>query len=162
MALDFPSSPVLNQVYTAEGMSFIWNGTVWLIVGAAAFAWATDAEAIDGLAVDKVLSPSNLPGLIDAVFTSPGRFWLPDQVLVQFGVTTSIASGGNAGITFPIAYLQTPLFLCSPIVATNNTLGHTVGGRAESTSVGRVYNTSPGASGAVAAAWIAIGQGPVR
>jgi hypothetical protein len=28
-ALDFPSSPTLNQVYTANGRSWIWNGSAW-------------------------------------------------------------------------------------------------------------------------------------
>lgn len=28
-ALDFPSSPTLNQVYTANGRSWIWNGSSW-------------------------------------------------------------------------------------------------------------------------------------
>ena len=30
MALDFPSSPVLNEVYSSGGRSWIWNGTEWL------------------------------------------------------------------------------------------------------------------------------------
>jgi len=29
MALDFPSSPVLNQVYTSGGTSWKWNGYAW-------------------------------------------------------------------------------------------------------------------------------------
>jgi hypothetical protein len=29
MALDFPSSPVLNQVYTSGGISWKWNGYAW-------------------------------------------------------------------------------------------------------------------------------------
>ena len=28
-ALDFPNSPVLDQVYTANGASFKWDGAVW-------------------------------------------------------------------------------------------------------------------------------------
>lgn len=30
--LDFPNSPTLDQVYTANGSSWKWNGTVWLAV----------------------------------------------------------------------------------------------------------------------------------
>lgn len=30
-ALDFPSSPTLNQIYTANGKSFQWNGTQWVV-----------------------------------------------------------------------------------------------------------------------------------
>lgn len=29
-ALDFPASPTLNQTYTANGSTWIWNGTSWL------------------------------------------------------------------------------------------------------------------------------------
>lgn len=28
-ALDFPTSPTVGQVYTANGGSWVWNGTVW-------------------------------------------------------------------------------------------------------------------------------------
>ncbi len=28
-ALDFPSSPTLNQIYSANGKAWIWNGVVW-------------------------------------------------------------------------------------------------------------------------------------
>jgi len=28
-ALDFPASPTLNQIYTANGKSWIWDGTAW-------------------------------------------------------------------------------------------------------------------------------------
>lgn len=29
MPLDFPSSPVTNQIYTSGGVSWIWNGSAW-------------------------------------------------------------------------------------------------------------------------------------
>ena len=32
MALNFPDSPVLNQIYEAEGATFRWNGSLWLNV----------------------------------------------------------------------------------------------------------------------------------
>ena len=28
-AFDFPNSPNTNDKYTANGMTFIWNGSVW-------------------------------------------------------------------------------------------------------------------------------------
>jgi len=30
MALDFPSSPSLNQIISSEGLEYIWNGTAWV------------------------------------------------------------------------------------------------------------------------------------
>jgi hypothetical protein len=32
-ALDFPSSPTLNQVYSANGRSWIWDGSAWNLLG---------------------------------------------------------------------------------------------------------------------------------
>ena len=29
MAIDFPTSPILNQVYTFNNISWIWNGSYW-------------------------------------------------------------------------------------------------------------------------------------
>jgi len=29
MAIDFPTSPTLNQVYTFNNISWIWNGSYW-------------------------------------------------------------------------------------------------------------------------------------
>lgn len=31
-ALDFPSSPVVNQIYTANNKTYKWNGTSWINV----------------------------------------------------------------------------------------------------------------------------------
>jgi hypothetical protein len=30
MAIDFPSSPTLNQTYTFNGRTWKWNGTAWV------------------------------------------------------------------------------------------------------------------------------------
>ena len=37
MALNFPNSPTLNQIYTdsTSGFSYQWNGTVWISFSAA-------------------------------------------------------------------------------------------------------------------------------
>jgi len=35
MAIDFPSSPSLNQTYTYQGRSWLWNGTAWQSYSAA-------------------------------------------------------------------------------------------------------------------------------
>jgi hypothetical protein len=48
MALSFPGSPVLNQIYEAEGTRFRWDGALWLIVGTAASPYGDmDASVYD-------------------------------------------------------------------------------------------------------------------
>ena len=49
-ALDFPASPTLNQVYTANGKSWIWNGNSWNPYNTNA-AITEDANTIIGLSV---------------------------------------------------------------------------------------------------------------
>lgn len=34
MAIDFPSSPALNQVYTFGTRSWVWNGVGWTVIPA--------------------------------------------------------------------------------------------------------------------------------
>ena len=34
MALNFPASPVLNESFTAAGITYIWDGTKWTSKGA--------------------------------------------------------------------------------------------------------------------------------
>jgi hypothetical protein len=49
-ALDFPASPTLNQVYTANGKSWIWNGNSWnpyaVVVSAPLFVSKTNTETL--------------------------------------------------------------------------------------------------------------------
>ena len=36
-AFDFPSSPSVNQTYTANGVTWKWNGTMWMRVSGAGY-----------------------------------------------------------------------------------------------------------------------------
>jgi hypothetical protein len=53
MALNFPNSPAINQRYSAEGVTFVWDGAQWLVT----WPWATQAEALAGTRTDVALSP---------------------------------------------------------------------------------------------------------
>lgn len=64
--LNFPTGPVLGQVFEAEGASFIWNGSLWVVLSAASFPWATAAEAIAGARADLAISPLTLKAAMDA------------------------------------------------------------------------------------------------
>jgi hypothetical protein len=59
MALNFPSAPVVGQVYQAEGMSFVWNGTLWYVLDA--FPWAAPGAA------EGVMTPAATKAALDAV-----------------------------------------------------------------------------------------------
>jgi hypothetical protein len=50
MAISFPSSPTLNQQFTADGKTWIWDGEKWV----SASSPSTSAEQ---------LSPILLPGM---------------------------------------------------------------------------------------------------
>lgn len=64
--LNFPASPVLGQVFEAEGASFVWNGSLWVVLSAASFPWATAAEAIAGARADVAVSPLTAKIAMDA------------------------------------------------------------------------------------------------
>jgi hypothetical protein len=38
VALNFPSNPVVNQVFQSEGITFVWSGAVWHVLDP--FPWA--------------------------------------------------------------------------------------------------------------------------
>ena len=57
MALNFPSAPLVGQVYQAEGATFVWNGTLWVVLGPSSATFASKAEAEAGLRDDVFLSP---------------------------------------------------------------------------------------------------------
>lgn len=58
MALNFPASPAPGEIFTSEGATFIWNGTVWMAQAPAVIPWATPEEARAGLRGDVVMSPA--------------------------------------------------------------------------------------------------------
>jgi hypothetical protein len=57
LALNFPSSPAVGQVYSAEGADFVWSGAVWAPLDGSNFPFATQAEALAGTRTDRAMSP---------------------------------------------------------------------------------------------------------
>lgn len=57
MALNFPNAPTVGQEYTAQGVTFVWNGALWEVLGPTNFAYATQAEAEAGTRQDRAMSP---------------------------------------------------------------------------------------------------------
>jgi hypothetical protein len=50
MALNFPNSPTLNQIYTdsTSGFSYQWNGTVWISFSASTTNNISELDNISG------------------------------------------------------------------------------------------------------------------
>ena len=59
MALDFPASPTLNQVYTSGNKSWIWNGT----------GWAANNT------IGTTLTVAGVQQIINKTFISPQEVW---------------------------------------------------------------------------------------
>ncbi len=61
-ALDFPSSPTLNQIYSANGKSWIWDGSAWNPYGGTSSAMILLASATASgsaeILFDNVFNPS--------------------------------------------------------------------------------------------------------
>ena len=53
MALNFPNAPVEGQVYTAEGVTFVWTSGQWVVT----FPWASNSEALAGTRADVAMAP---------------------------------------------------------------------------------------------------------
>ena len=65
MSLNFPSSPTVGQIFTAEGVSFVWSGAVWYVLDP--FPWATPAEGLAGVETDKISTPASTKALLDTI-----------------------------------------------------------------------------------------------
>jgi hypothetical protein len=109
MALNFPSAPVVGQVYSAEGADFVWNGALWVVLAPENVTFATGPEVAAGVRNDVVLSPltaplafDNLPGEPVAKCRAWARYNSQNgQVLGSFNIASlAIINDGWAEITF--------------------------------------------------------------
>ena len=129
MALNFPSAPLVGQVYQAEGMDFVWNGALWVVLSPASATFSTKADAEAGLRTDVFLSPLRAKEAIAAQIPAPPvvdvgvaicRAWLrfngvANTILSSF----NIASAANEGGGFFRVFFQTPLPDANYIILAN-------------------------------------------
>ena len=101
-AFDFPSSPSINQTYTANGVTWKWNGTMWMRVSGAGYLEKIE-EGNSKIEVDDSGS-GNVTVTTDG--TEKLRITSAGQMLL--GTTTpgngnadnlTLADSGNCGIT---------------------------------------------------------------
>jgi hypothetical protein len=88
MGLNFPNTPATGERFTAEGRTFVWNGSVWLME-AENIPWASLEEALAAVATDRFMSPAAMAALIDR----------RDNDGVDFGALQVIAWGLFNGST---------------------------------------------------------------
>jgi hypothetical protein len=51
--IDFPNSPTLNQIYTFNGLTWQWNGSAWISIGASSTSGITNyVSTFNGLTGD--------------------------------------------------------------------------------------------------------------
>lgn len=114
MALNFPSAPVLGQVYQAEGATFVWNGTLWVVLSAESATFATKGEAEAGLRDDRFLSPLRAKEAIAALTVPPPAFnpgvarcraWCryngeSHTILSSFNIASLLNEGGGVNRLF--------------------------------------------------------------
>lgn len=89
MALNFPSAPTVGQRYTAEGVTFVWNGTLWSVE--TSFPWATNAEGVAGTRSDVIMTPAAVAAALNAV--TPGTNF-------NFGTPTDMSASRSMGVNY--------------------------------------------------------------
>ena len=83
MALDFPSSPSVEQTYTSGGKTWKWDGLKWVAISAAAIGGGTDAVFVVN---DQTVSSNyTLAANKNAMTASP--------ISILSGVTVTVSSG---------------------------------------------------------------------
>jgi hypothetical protein len=86
VAIDFPNSPSVNDTYTTNGKTYLWDGTAWIVYGT--------------FTVRSTTSDTEPTGVLD------GHIWYRsdqsqtliryDSTWVEIGASTA-ASGGDTG-----------------------------------------------------------------
>jgi hypothetical protein len=103
MALNFPDSPTLNQVYTdtTSGFSYQWDGVVWKSYAAAS---AKNIKIIDDISGSFNGSTNSFPITIDGASFTPANAQQLRIVLggiIQQPLADYVVSGANIAFTTP-------------------------------------------------------------
>jgi len=74
MAIDFPASPSLNDTFSSGGVTYTWDGTVWVASGSAAFLVA--GEGVDALGDVDTSTVAPTDGQV-LTWDNTGGYWEP-------------------------------------------------------------------------------------
>lgn len=150
--LDTSGSPAVLKIRNAANTA--WTAVVAETVGAKTVRGNSGGSA----AAEADITMATLATMLgfSGLNTDP---WIvfPNGRIFQWGTSGAIAAGGGATVTFGMTFpTACSLLLPTPVTSANNTAGFSVGARALTTSTAIITNNS-GTSGAVSAAWFAIG-----
>lgn len=104
-ALNFPTSPTLNQIYTANGSSWSWDGTSWVAVSTSLFFAAAIVTKTAGytLTSDEAWASVQYNSASAGTFTIPANSTDPIPVGTEIEVgqigTGALTIAGAGGVT---------------------------------------------------------------
>ena len=123
MALDFPTSPSVNDLYTDSGRTWRWNGTGWAMLPGAPVAIDTTAADIlsatagvisaDDAASDKIVFWDDSAGRLTYLAQGTGlaiddtTIYTNDVIVVACSDETTAITTGTAKVTFRAPYAAT-------------------------------------------------------
>jgi hypothetical protein len=123
MALDFPTSPSVNDLYTDSGRTWRWNGTGWAMLPGAPVAIDTTAADIlsasagvitaDDAAADKIVFWDDSEGKLTYLAQGTGltvdgtTIYTNDVIVVACSDEATAITSGAAKVTFRAPYAAT-------------------------------------------------------
>lgn len=131
MAIDFPNSPTLNQVYTVNSRVYAWDGSAWTLNGSIASNVIASNDITDGsistskLAADAVTTAKILNGNVTAAklantAVTPGSYTNSNVTVDAQGRITAASSGSLASY----ATLSSPTFTGTVVLPATTSIGN--------------------------------------
>ena len=103
MAIDFPASPTLNDTFSSGGVTYTWDGTVWVASGSAAFVQKSGDTVTGNLTLNADLTVDTDTLYADSTNNSVGIGTSSPNTGLHFAAATPIltiedTSGATAGV----------------------------------------------------------------